>query len=391
MVVAVAARALADRQLVLEDPGEVARRDAERPLAPEPGRHQRVDRRTCSDDVAPTSHRDEATAVVADCSWTRRPRSVGADGDVRRGARRHLARRVARRGPRRAPGRPWPSRAGSRRHGQPAAQRAAGERRGGAAATARASVGSMAPASSSSRSSSSRSRSAVRERATATTSRPAIVVEQREQLVAHPVAHEPAVGVGRVDRPGRARGRRTSAAVSARRSARSGWRVPGRIAGEPVAPAPRSRLISTVSAWSSAVWPVSGAGGERRVRAARARASRLGPAATSTRMPQERARRARRRARPARVGLVADRRPQAVVDVDGRRRRQPGGARRARTSAVESAPPENAQRDRRAGGRERAAGEQVVDVTSARRPRGVGQSRRAACGSGSAGAVTFFR
>jgi hypothetical protein len=44
--------------------------------------------------------------------------------------------------------------------------------------------------------------------------------------------------------------------VVARRRASSGLRVPGRIAASPLLEAPRIRLSSTVSAWSSAVWPV---------------------------------------------------------------------------------------------------------------------------------------
>ena len=48
----------------------------------------------------------------------------------------------------------------------------------------------------------------------------------------------------------------TSARTSARRSGRSGL-VAGCMAPSPSSAAPRSRLRSTVSAWSSIVWPVS--------------------------------------------------------------------------------------------------------------------------------------
>ena len=55
------------------------------------------------------------------------------------------------------------------------------------------------------------------------------------------------------------------ARVSARRSASSGRRGPGRMPARPSRAAPRSRLSSTVSAWSSAVCPVSHVGRQHRV------------------------------------------------------------------------------------------------------------------------------
>src|SRR5207248_4071890 len=62
----------------------------------------------------------------------------------------------------------------------------------------------------------------------------------------------------------------------------TGWR-PGPMPPRPSSPAPRSRFNSTVSAWSSAVWPVRTSGGSTAKRAWRARASRLGPASTGAR------------------------------------------------------------------------------------------------------------
>ena len=57
-------------------------------------------------------------------------------------------------------------------------------------------------------------------------------------------------------RPASGRRPRHSARVSGRRRPRSGCRGPGAMPARPSRPAPRSRLSSTVSAWSSAVWPV---------------------------------------------------------------------------------------------------------------------------------------
>ena len=67
MVVAVAARALADRELVLHDPGEVAGRDPEGPLAAQARRHQQVDLRRTSATMLPAGTERQATrrATVA--------------------------------------------------------------------------------------------------------------------------------------------------------------------------------------------------------------------------------------------------------------------------------------------------------------------------------------
>ena len=80
-----------------------------------------------------------------------------------------------------------------------------------------------------------------------------------------------------------------SAWVSRRRRPSSGWRWPGSMPARPSAPAPRSRLTRIVSAWSSMVCPVATSAGRTAKRAARARASRLGPGATDTRRRSKRA------------------------------------------------------------------------------------------------------
>ena len=80
-----------------------------------------------------------------------------------------------------------------------------------------------------------------------------------------------------------------SAWVSWRRSPRIGCRGPGSMPASPSAPAPRSRFTRIVSAWSSMVCPVATSAGSTAKRAARARASRLGPATTDTRWLSNRA------------------------------------------------------------------------------------------------------
>ena len=73
------------------------------------------------------------------------------------------------------------------------------------------------------------------------------------------------------------------ATVSARRRARIGLVGPGVIALSPLAPEPRISASNSVSAWSSAVWPVRASGPSATWRATRARASRFGPSASATR------------------------------------------------------------------------------------------------------------
>ncbi len=129
------------------------------------------------------------------------------------------------------------------------------------------------------------------------------------------------------------------ARVSARRRPRIGWRS-GRMPARPSRPAPRSRLSSTVSAWSSAVWPVSDVGREH------PEAGRPGPGLeVRTRLdlhplgPEARHRSGPRPLPPPRL------RPPSPPAGRGRRAprstRQP--AAQARTSrARESAPPDTA-------------------------------------------------
>ena len=130
------------------------------------------------------------------------------------------------------------------------------------------------------------------------------------------------------------------AQVSERRRANRGRRWGSPMPAAPGTPEPRSRFISTVSAWSSAVWPVRTPGGNAARRASRARASRLGPSATWATT-----RRAWAPSRPATSTTV---RPSAA-EVD----RNPWSTCQAVTSrpasmastsrASESGPPETAQ------------------------------------------------
>ncbi len=149
----------------------------------------------------------------------------------------------------------------------------------GAAARAAASSGSTSEATASRRSASPARTPAWRAR-TGTTSRPAMRRAQREQLVADPVAEEPGVVVGRVDHRASPRCAAEGHGLGPPQP-EQGVPGPGPHAGQPVRRRrPRSRLASTVSAWSSAVWPVAASGPRTARRAARARASRLGPSAT---------------------------------------------------------------------------------------------------------------
>ena len=109
--------------------------------------------------------------------------------------------------------------------------------------------------------------------------------------------------------------RRTARASRAGAGRAAGAAEPGSIPARPSAPAPRSRLTRIVSAWSSMVCPVATPAGSTAKRAARARASRLGPGATDTRRLSKRApNRAGRGGHH--VGLVVRAGAQAVVDVD---------------------------------------------------------------------------
>ncbi len=149
-----------------------------------------------------------------------------------------------------------------------------------------------------------------------------------------------------------------SAWVSLRRRASSGCRPPGSMPASPSAPAPRSRLIRIVSAWSSMVWPVATSGGSTAKRAARARASRLGPGATDTRWLSKRA--PNQAAGAAHhLGLGGRAGPQAVVDVDRRDLTPGGGGQDEEGERVGAA--RDGTDQRRAGRREGAPAQQVGD------------------------------
>ena len=133
------------------------------------------------------------------------------------------------------------------------------------------------------------------------------VVEQRHQLVAHPVAAMDGVGVGGVV-DGR-RGPRPRTRPRSRPGAgRGGDGAPARMPARPSRPAPRRRLSRTVSAWSSAVWPVRTSGGQHRVAGgpgpglevgAGRDVDRLGPEGGAERAAASRRRRPRRPSRAA--------------------------------------------------------------------------------------------
>jgi len=159
------------------------------------------------------------------------------------------------------------------------ARRATGS---GAAASALASVGLTSAASPSSRLSSSPSRSAERTRS-GTTSRSAIALSNgRSSWRTRLRRNRGLVFVGSSTglRPKAAH----SCCVSLRRRPSNGRVMLGRIADRPVAPLPRSSASSTVSAWSSAVWPVNASGPSRSKRAARALASKFAPSSSSARL-----------------------------------------------------------------------------------------------------------
>ena len=142
------------------------------------------------------------------------------------------------------------------------------------------------------------------------------VVHRRQQLVADAIAQEGGVAVRRVVDDGDARASRTGSAVVARRRAR--MRPPRARAASPPArccEAPRSRLSSMVSAWSSAVWPVSTSVGQHRVAGLRGPVPR-----GSGRRPRRSVSRAEVGAEPVGrrghdLGLGVGTRSQAMVDV----------------------------------------------------------------------------
>ena len=290
------------------------------------------------------------------CRSTRRPPAISHARSLAAGHGEHpLDRRQRRAGSRR--GRPA---SGARRGGRArAAPRRGPGRRSGRWPPARPSseLGVVA-----------RARSAVRT-SSGDDVAPGDVVHQREQLVADPVAHEAG---GR-----RWTGRRPapSPSVGAQRRGlgpAQGEQRPGRCRAhrrQPVEPGAAQQVdqhrLGLV---------VGGVAGERRRRAARPAGRRgpgprgSGPAATSTAHEPERRRRARRPAGRRASASAADsgRRPWSTWIA---RDVAPGGARRARARAVESAPPENAHVDARcpAGGNVQRASRSAVTAPR-RRP-----------------------
>src|SRR5579884_1809947 len=230
----------------------------------------------------------------------------------------------------------WASPSGSAWRSQ--LRRARRARGAGAAASSATDVGSMEAARASSRSASSARRAAWRA-TTAATSRSAISSSSGSswwRIRLRRWLGSSLLGSSTMATPSSAHSWR----VSTRRRARMGWRGPGRMPASPSSPAPRTRLSRMVSAWSSAVWPVAASGGSTCRRAARARASRLGPGATATRSD--------RKAAPNRPAASATR--PASADEPARSpwstwtavTRQPASTARI-ISAIESAPPDTAQ------------------------------------------------
>ena len=302
------------------------------------------------------------------------------------------ARRLAA-GDRRARGRRWRRSGGMPVvAGEPAPQRPAGERRWRGARAARASVGVDRRR---------RARRGARRRRRATAALRAssggdVAAGDRRRAAgaarrAPGCARSRGSALRRVGDGREPEATRTARASRARRRARIGWRGAGSHAGEPVVPAPRRRLMSTVSAWSSAVWPVA------RVAPAARRGGRRGPCL------EVRARRdvdaAARNGTPIvggeRRGLTPPRSPTRDA-ARGRRGRDDVAARR-RTASSERGP-SNRRRRRTRSGPGGAAGGNVqrasrcVDVhdrhvraVAVRTAAPVSSRRRVACGWGSAG------
>ena len=299
--------------------------------------------------------------------------TVRADAD---GRRRRRWRRP-RRGRRRAPARRRRGRAGAPRRRWPcAATRAApgGRAATGAAATARG-VGRVdgSAASASRRAASAAARSASRHSSGHDVAA-GDVVEQRQHLVADAVAAEARVVVATGRRPGRGRASAHSACVSARRSARIGWRGPGRQGGEAVEPGAAQQ--GEQHRLGLVVGGVAGACVGRQ----HARSGRPGPGprGRARRRPSTRSARNAAPNRPPRprddVGLGGRPGPQPVVDVhrgdvaagrDGQhqQRERVGAARhRARRARVPGGG--NAQRARswRSVGVDRRRGRRATSV-----------------------------
>jgi hypothetical protein len=139
--------------------------------------------------------------------------------------------------------------------------------------------------------------------------------------------------------PARGRAWRHSATVSARRRSSSGRRGCGAMPARPVGPAPRRRWSSTVSARSSAVWPVSDVGGQHPVAGGAGPGLQVGPGVTSTRSARNPA--PNRRAASATTSASAaepGRRPWSTCTAVASH----PAATASTSSASESAPPDTA-------------------------------------------------
>ena len=196
------------------------------------------------------------------------------------------------------------------------------------------------------------------------TSRPAIVVRQRQQLVADAIAPHRRRAVRLVADGCDAELGGTPPRSPMRRRARIGCAGPGSIAASPSLPLPRRRRSSTVSAWSSAVWPVmrtgrQGARGGRRGRGPRGSARRR-PRRCGARTAPRAVRRSARRL----LGLRGRLGPQPVVDVVGDHVEPVLDGERDQRSRVGAAG--EGAGHRRAGRRKRAAPQQRRRAASER-------------------------
>ena len=189
------------------------------------------------------------------------------------------------------------------------------------------------------------------------------VRQQRQHLGPDPVAAMARVVVGRVLRPAPGRGRRTP--PRSRSGAGPGWDVVGRpgCRPSPLTPAPRMRFNTTVSAWSSAVWPSERLGAQDPVAGGAGPGLEVGPVGQLDPLGPEAGSQRGRRGRHDR-GLGIRARPQAVIHVDRGGREAGGhgqGQQRQRVGAARH-PADHG----RARGREATARQQAGDGASPR-------------------------
>ena len=276
-------------------------------------------------------------------------------------------------------GAPSHRRTARRANARRAAQRARGRALGAVG------VGQHAPASSSRSSASARRTSAWRA-STGTRSRSAMSSSSGSTSWRTRLRGGTRVVVRSGRRPARARARAHSARVSARRSAEQRAHDVAAARGharEPARPLPRSRLSSTVSAWSSAVWPTSTTVGAeldaRGVERGVARVARAGLEVRPGRDVDPHASRSRRRARRARV--AHDARP---------RRRSPGRRPWSTCTATGSSPASAASDEQRervgaAGARDDDRRDEAVEVDAPSARQGCDDGPTAAAAAGARG------